>query len=29
MRRMKEDYDLLNDKFLNLKDQYEKLDQDY
>lgn len=26
---MRMDYDVLNDRFLNLKDQYERLDADY
>jgi hypothetical protein len=29
MQKMRMDYDLLNDRFLNLKDQYEKLEADY
>jgi hypothetical protein len=29
MQRMRMDYDVLNDRFLNLKDQYEKLEADY
>jgi hypothetical protein len=26
---MKSDYDLISDRFLNMKDQYEKLEEDY
>jgi len=29
MQRMRMDYDVLNDRFLNLKDQYENLEADY